>query len=86
MVVAEPSEALVVINLLGSKFVSIPCPPNSLSFSKGAAQNFELSPTTTEPTGLTATIAPMITPFENSRDAEPSPPFRFAVVAPVPAP
>ena len=64
----------------------MPRSPNSLSISNGAAWKHPRSPVTTEPRALTTTRAPTVTPSANTRDADPSPPFKFAVVAPVPAP
>ena len=74
-----------VVSTAGARSGS-PAPPNSLSISNGAAQNCRPPGTVTDPTGLAATRAPTEMPFPRSRDAEPSPPLRLAVVAPVPAP
>ena len=63
-----------------------PRPPNSSSCSNGAAQNCGPSPTVACPTALTATKAPTVAPEGRTADADPSPPFSPAVVAPVPAP
>ena len=50
------------------------------------AQKCGPSPMVAWPTALTAAIAPTVTPFSSFAEAEPSPPFSVAVVAPVPAP
>src|SRR6476469_6206627 len=63
-----------------------PRPPNSPSTSNGAAQNHGPSPTVTQPTALTTASAATLTPPAVAADAEPSPPWKFAVVAPSPAP
>ena len=39
-----------------------------------------------EPSALTATSAPTVTPFSSTLEAEPRPPLKVAVRAPVPAP
>ena len=60
--------------------------PNSLPISKGLAQK-ELEPfVTTDPPGLTATIAPTVMPFSKNNEDDPNPPFKLIVVAPYPAP
>ena len=63
-----------------------PSPPNSPSCSKGAAQKCGPSPRLVAPQAFTATIAPTVCPDAETIEAEPSPPFSVAVVAPVPAP
>src|SRR6476661_481904 len=63
-----------------------PRPPYSLLISNGAAQNHGPSPTVTLPTALTTASAATRTPPCVAADAEPSPPLKFAVVAPSPAP
>ena len=63
-----------------------PACPNSSPISNGAAQNLQLPGMVTEPTGFAATSAPTVIPFPSTREAEPRPPLRLAVVAPVPAP
>src|SRR5215468_2212982 len=63
-----------------------PCPPYSLPTSKGAAQNHGPSPVVTEPAALTTASAPTATPLAVIAEADPSPPFKFAVVPPSPAP
>src|ERR1700754_4683307 len=64
----------------------IPRPPYSPPTSNGAAQNQGPSPTVTLPTALTTTIAATNAPLPVLAEAEPSPPLKFAVVAPSPAP
>ena len=73
-------------NASGSTGDGAPRSPNSSSTSNGAAQKRPVSGSTAEPFGFAATSAPTVAPPGSTRDAEPSPPFRFAVVAPVPAP
>ena len=63
-----------------------PRPPYSPPISNGAAQNHGPSPTVTLPTALTTASAATLTPSCVVADAEPSPPLKFAVVAPRPAP
>src|SRR5580692_3740981 len=63
-----------------------PRPPYSPPISNGAAQNHGPSPTVTAPTALTTASAATRTPPGVAADAEPTPPLKFAVVAPRPAP
>jgi hypothetical protein len=63
-----------------------PRPPNSPSISKGAAQKCGPSPMVTLPAALTTASAPIRTPSAVAAEAEPTPPLKFAVVAPRPAP
>src|ERR1700704_2058833 len=63
-----------------------PRPPYSPSISNGAAQNHGPSPTVTLPTALTTARAATRTPSGVAAEAEPTPPLKFAVVGPRPAP
>ncbi len=64
-----------------------PKPPNSAPISNGAAQKCGPSPTVTRPSALTATSAATRRPVPSTAaEALPSPPLRFAVRAPSPAP
>jgi hypothetical protein len=67
-------------------FAGQPRPPNSAPRSKGAAQNHGPSPIVGDPTAFTTTMAPTVWPVRVTQEADPSPPFTVAVVAPVPAP
>src|SRR5262245_57305583 len=62
-----------------------PRPPNSPSHSNAAPQNHGPLPMTTLPAAFTAASAPTVHPSHDA-EAEPSPPFKFTVVAPKPAP
>ncbi len=73
-------------SISGVKAAGRPRPPYSPSISNGAAQNHGPSPTVTLPTALTTASAATVTPPGVIADAEPSPPLKFAVVAPRPAP
>jgi len=66
--------------------VSVSKPPNSSRNSNGDAKNGCPLPLLTAPKELTATIAATVMPLSKIREADPKPPFKFAVVAPVPAP
>src|SRR5712671_1261256 len=63
-----------------------PRPPYSPPISNGAAQNQGPSPTVVLPTALTTASAATLTPPSVVAEAEPSPPFRLAALAPRPAP
>ena len=52
----------------------------------GAAQKLARSPTVTVPVPLAPTSAPTVWPERRTSEAEPRPPLRLAVVAPVPQP
>src|SRR5262245_40875859 len=62
-----------------------PRPPNSLFCSNGAAQNHGPPPTTMLPAALATASAATVAPSQVA-DAEPTPPLRLTVVAPMPAP
>src|SRR6516164_9323535 len=66
--------------------VGQPRPPNSASRSNGAAQNHGPRSIVTLPTALTAASAPTVWPCGDCADAEPTPPLKLTVVAPVPVP
>jgi hypothetical protein len=63
-----------------------PTPPYSSFNSKGDAQKHFEPGIIDEPKEFTATKAPKFIPLSSFIDAEPRPPFKFEVVAPVPAP
>src|SRR5271168_4415766 len=86
MGVARGPPLIRILCVSGVKPAGNPRPPYSPSISKGAAQNHGPSPTVTVPTALTTTSAATLTPSLVLADAEPSPPFRLAVLAPSPAP
>src|SRR5207302_9519045 len=63
-----------------------PHPPYPPPISNGAAQNHGPFPTVALPTALTTANAATMTPPGVSAEDEPSPPLKFAVVAPSPEP
>ena len=61
-------------------------PPNSLSRSKGQAQNSGLSGRVTEPKGFDTDKAPTMLPSSSMSETEPIPPLSVPAFAPIPAP
>ncbi len=86
IVVASPARFISGGSAPGAKPGGRPRPPNSPPISQGAAQKCGPAPTVTDPIALTATSAPTVMPLSSTAEAEPSPPFRSWVSAPVPAP
>src|SRR6266481_7785859 len=84
--VAAAPPLMRIVRMSGVNDGGHPRPPYSPSISNGAAQNHGPSPTVTVPTALTTASAATATPSCVAADAEPSPPLKFAVVAPSPAP
>src|SRR6266700_4073002 len=84
--VAASPPLMRMLSISGVNDAGNPRPPYSPSISNGAAQNHGPSPTVTLPTALTTASAATRTPPGVAADAEPIPPFKFAVVAPNPAP
>ena len=84
--VAAAPPLMRIASMSGVNEEGSPRPPYSPPISYGAAQNHGPSPTVTEPTALTTAMAATLTPAAVAADAEPSPPLKFAVVAPSPAP
>src|SRR6266853_2068844 len=84
--VAAAPPLIRILSMSGVNDGGHPRPPYSPSISNGAAQNHGPSPTVTAPTALTTASAATRTPLCVAADAEPIPPFKFAVVAPSPAP
>src|SRR6266851_6809188 len=84
--VAAGPPLMRIVSMSGANDGGTPRPPYSPLISNGAAQNHGPSPTVTLPTALTTASAATLTPSCVAADAEPSPPLKFAVVAPSPAP
>src|SRR6185312_13829477 len=75
-----------ILSMSGVNEAGQPRPPYSPSVSNGAAQNHGPSPMVTVPTALTTARAATVVPSSVVAEAEPSPAFRLAVLAPRPAP
>ena len=84
--VAAAPPLMRIASMSGVNAGGRPRPPYSAPVSNGAAQNHGPSPTVTLPTALPTASAATRTPPGVTADAEPSPPLKFAVVAPRPAP